>query len=124
MILAKQVVIIVVVLAGSAYSGWHGRGLHEDSKALAVLQAEVTQSNEQLARESAIAKVVSEKLDGLIASETIIDRGIIREVEKPVYRNVCFGADLVGLLNQAAAGGNADTADINGPLSNRASAAD
>lgn len=57
--LTKQVMVIVVVLAGAGYSGWHGRGLHEDSKALSALQASVEQSNKDLAKESAIAKLCS-----------------------------------------------------------------
>lgn len=106
----KQIAVIAIVLGGSAFSGWHGRGLHEDSKALVALEVKTEQVALAQARESAIAKVVTEKLSQLTASETIIDRGIVREIEKPIYRNVCLGAELVGMLNSAASQPDANSA--------------
>lgn len=93
----------LVVLA-IAYAGWYGRGLHEDSKALVALEVATEKTNQTLARESEIAKVVIEKLSTLEASERVIDRGIIREIEKPMYRNVCLDDNAVRLLNEAARG--------------------
>lgn len=115
----RQLVLVLVILAGATYSGWYGRGLHEDSKALSALEAKVIADQQAIARESEIAKVVGDRLDELTASETIIDRGIIREVEKPIYRNVCLDDAAVRMLNAAASGSSkTDTKELASEVSN------
>jgi cell division protein FtsB len=102
--IAVQVIAIIIVNFLIAYAGWYGRGLHEHSKSLVALEVAVEKNNQSLARESEIAKIVIEKLSTLEASERVIDRGIIREIEKPMYRNVCLSDDAVRMLNEAARG--------------------
>lgn len=100
--IATQIIATIAAVFLVAYAGWYGRGMHEDSKALVALELTVEKTNQGLARESEIAKVVAEKLSTLEASERVIDRGIIREIEKPMYRNVCLSDDAVRMLNEAA----------------------
>lgn len=95
-----------VALASAVWCGvgWQVRGWQEDSNRLAAKGAAEAVIAAAMARESGIAEVVEQKLAGLQASETVIERGIIREIEKPIYRNVCLGDDAVRLLNAAASG--------------------
>ena len=55
-------------------------------------------------RESKVAEKVEDRLADLKANERIIDRGVIREIQNPVYRNVCLPAGGLRLLNAAARG--------------------
>jgi len=98
-------VLVGIAAAAIFYGGWHVRGWKEDSENLAVERAAQAITANAIERESGIAEKVEQTLAGLKANQTVIDRGIIREVQKPVYRNVCFpdGA-LIGLLNAAARG--------------------
>lgn len=103
--------------------GWYVRGLVEDRQQLAVERAANAIRDAAIQRESAIAAKVEERLASLSANQTVIDRGIIRETEKPVYRNVCLGDDVVRLLNAAAAGAD-PTAEPAGEVSRGAGNAD
>lgn len=64
-----------------------------------------------MAREADIAGVVESRLAELDANERIIDRGVIREIQKPIYRRVCLGDDAIRLLNDAAAGRTAESTE-------------
>jgi ribonucleoside-diphosphate reductase alpha chain len=55
-------------------------------------------------RDSRIAAAVEDKLASLKANQTVIDRGVIREVVKPYYRSVCLPDDALRLLDSAAKG--------------------
>ena len=91
--------VVLAVIAGIAFGGWTARGWYEGKKDLAALKAAQAAINAAMARESGIAQAVEEKLATLKANETVIDRGVIREVVKPVYQRVCFEPDLVRMLN-------------------------
>lgn len=97
-----------------ALSGWKARGWFEDSKTLAAKEAMERTLNAAMDRESSIAQLVETQLARLEPTERIIERGIIREVQKPVYQRVCFESELVRLLNAAADG---DAATLPGELS-------
>lgn len=84
--------------------GWCVRGLVEDRHQLAVERAAKAIRDDAIRRESDVAAKVEERLASLSANQTVIDRGIIRETEKPVYRNVCLEPGALRLLNSAAAG--------------------
>lgn len=94
----------LVVVAGLFFSGWQVRGWHEDSKQLAADKAMQRAIDAALNRESAVARVVEDKLATLQANQTTIDRGVIREIVKPEYRTVCLPDAAVRLLNAAAIG--------------------
>ncbi|WMC11759.1 hypothetical protein PU634_05170 [Oceanimonas pelagia] len=112
-----KVITLMMMLAVSAICGWHGRGWLEDSNRLAAKEAADAAIAAAMARESGIAEMVEQKLAGLQAAETVIDRGIIREIEKPIYRNVCLEPAAVRLLNAAASGDTAsDTAKPAGAM--------
>ena len=98
------IISTAVLLFGSTFSGWTLRGWYEDSNLLAAKEAQQKVVEVSMSRESDIAKNVELKLSTLKASEKIIDRGVVREIQKPIYRNVCFEPDLVRLLNDAANG--------------------
>lgn len=87
-------------------AGWTAKGWLEDSRDLAAQKARealAAQVREDFAGHS---RNVESRLSELRANERVIDRGIIREIEKPVFRNVCIppGGDAFRLLNLAAEG--------------------
>lgn len=94
--------VVLAVAAALVGIGWVGKGWHEDSKELERQKATADAIAAALKSDSKIAAVVEEKLSGLKANQTVIDRGVTREVIKPVYRNVCLPGAGVGLLNAAA----------------------
>ena len=93
---------VLAIVGGIAFGGWTARGWHEDSKELERQKATADAVTAALQSDSKIAAAVEEKLSGLKANQTIIDRGVTREVVKPVYRNVCLPGSGVRLLNAAA----------------------
>lgn len=113
---------LAISVAGTA--GWLTRGWLEDSHRLTAIEAARETASQALARESVIAGVVEARLSRLDANERIIDRGIVREIQKPIYRNVCLGADALRLLNDAAAGRAPDSTDPADPLPADAPTAD
>lgn len=94
--------VVLAVAAALVWIGWVGKGWHEDSKELERQKATADAIAAALKSDSKIAAVVEEKLSGLKANQTVIDRGVTREVIKPVYRNVCLPESGVRLLNAAA----------------------
>lgn len=93
----------VLVVGGS---GWAARGWFEDSKDLAAERAQQILADMTRGEMRKISATVENKLSTLKGSERIIDRGIIREVQKPVFRNVCIPDDSATfrMLNQIADG--------------------
>jgi hypothetical protein len=100
---AKAAVAAIAVTAAFG-SGWIVKGKFEDSKDLAALQAQNALADEIRAGQARISKQVEQRLSELRANERIIDRGVIREIQKPIYKRVCFEPELVRLLNDAARG--------------------
>ena len=99
-----RVIVLLALAAICTSTGWMVRGWKEDSEDLAVSKAVKIVTDAAAKRESDIAGIVEARLAELQANQTIIDRGIIREIQNPVYRNVCIGDDGVRLLNAAARG--------------------
>lgn len=99
----KPAIIIGLAVALVA-GGWISRGWLEDSRQLAILKAQTALADEIREGQAEIASMVEGRLQSLRASERIIDRGVIREIQKPIYRRVCFEPQLVRLLNAAASG--------------------
>src|SRR5690554_4766801 len=87
-----------------AFGGWTARGWFEDSKDLVALEAQQALAEELREGQRKIASQVEERLGELQANERIIERGVIREIEKPIYQRVCLEPDAMRLLNAAAKG--------------------
>lgn len=85
-------------------SGWKVKGWQVDSENLAIERAAAAIRDQAMARESDIAEKIEQRLGELQANQTVIDRGIIRETEKPIYLRVCLEPGAIGLLNAAARG--------------------
>lgn len=100
---AKLIAIGVTLLAMAA-SGWFTRGWFEDSKRLAVEQDRKALVDEIREGQAKIAEEVEARLSELKANERIIDRGVIREIQKPIYQRVCLEPTAIRLLNDAARG--------------------
>lgn len=96
--------VVLAVVAAIAFGGWVGRGWYEDSRDLAEERGAQAAIDAAMERESKIAEKVETRLADLKANERIIDRGVIREIQNPVYRNVCLPAGGLRLLNAAARG--------------------
>ncbi|WP_431026186.1 hypothetical protein [Halomonas sp. H5] len=108
--------LAALLLVAALVTGWTARGWLEDSQRLTAERAAQQAIDAALARESRIAHAVEARLAELDANERIIDRGIIREVQKPIYQRVCLGDDAIRLLNDAAAGRRPDPAGPAAPL--------
>jgi len=116
---------LYLIIASAAFAaGWTVRGWFEDSRNLAIERAAAAIEQQALARESAIAAKVEQRLAELKANQTVIDRGIIRETEKPVYLRVCLEPDAIGLLNASAQGAAANPAEPAGEVPGAPAAAD
>ena len=115
---------LALLLAATLAAGWAARGWFEDAQRLTAERATRQAIDAAMARESEIAGLVEERLAELEAGERIIDRGIIREIEKPIYRRVCLEPDAVRLLNHAAAGTQPEPAEPAAGLPERAAGAD
>ena len=105
MIGLKIKAIIGIVLAGGLFfGGWQVRSYYEDSQDLAAKEERDKIMQAVESRESNLALDVQKQIRDLDINTRTIDRGIIREVEKPVYRNVCLPANGVRLFNAIANG--------------------
>lgn len=121
--MGPQAIIAVVLFAITALGGWTARGWFEGARDAVALEAAQKATDAMLVRESAIAEAVEKRLGELQANQTIIDRGVIREIQNPVYRNVCLPDTALGLLNAAARGTAPDPAKLTGEVSKGAPAA-
>ncbi|PPI86194.1 hypothetical protein KEHDKFFH_02420 [Marinobacter maroccanus] len=99
-----KLLVIAVVLAGVGLGGWTARGWFEDAKRLAIVEDRQELAEQIRGDISGIAQTVEARLGELRANERIIDRGIIREIQKPIYQRVCAEPDVVRLLNAALRG--------------------
>lgn len=96
--------VVLALVAAIAAGGWVGRGWYEDSQDLAEERGAQAAIDAAMERESRIAEKVEVRLADLKANERIIDRGVIREIQNPVYRNVCLPESGRLLINAAARG--------------------
>lgn len=99
------VLMFIGVVAGTS---WSARGWFEDSRRLALVADREALAAEFRSDVAEISRQVEDRLSQLRANERVIDRGVIREIQRPVYQRVCFEPELVRLLN-AAQRGDADT---------------
>ncbi len=99
-----RLIIMAVVALGLASTGWASRGWFEDAKRLAVAEDRQELAEQIRGDVSGIAKSVEQRLGELQANERIIDRGIIREIQKPIYQRVCAEPAVVRMLNAALRG--------------------
>ena len=103
-------------LAITFAAGWQVANWQNDSHALTAERAAQQAINAAMARESEIAAHVEQRLGELTANERVIDRGIIREIQKPISQRVCLEPDAIRLLNHAAAGTAPDSAELDDTL--------
>lgn len=101
---SAALVLVLTVAVGSFIAGWKVKGWKNDSEQAAIERAAQAITEKAMARESDIAGKVEQTLAGLSANQTVIDRGIIREIEKPIYMRVCLEPGAISLLNAAARG--------------------
>jgi len=104
MIAYAKPALFVALAASLSAGGWVARGWYEGDKQLAVVQDRAAIAELIRADYSGIAGQVEAKLAKLKANERFIDRGIIREIHKPIYQRVCFEPELVRLLNASLRG--------------------
>ena len=102
--LKAKAAVAAIALAGAVGVGWTAKGWLEDSKDLAAMKAQEALAEKIREGQAQISKQVEQRLSELRANERIIDRGVIREIQKPVYQRVCLEPDAVRLLNSVANG--------------------
>ncbi len=107
---AKPAIIIAAVVSIGT-GGWMARGWFEDSKELVAYTAQQALADQIRAGQAEVSALVEKRLGELEANETIIERGVIREIQKPIYQRVCFEPELVRLLNDAQRGLTAEPSD-------------
>lgn len=100
----SRVYLVVATLALGTLLGWKTCSWHYDSIQLTAQKAAAEAQSKAQGREADIAAMVEEKLNNRSVQERVIERGVIREVQKPVYRRVCLEPDAIRLLNSAASG--------------------
>ena len=118
---AKPALIAIAVTAIGT-GGWLARGWFEDSKDLAAVEAQHALAAEIRKGQAEVSAQVEQRLSELRANERIIDRGVIREIQKPIYQRVCLEPDAIRLLNLAAQGQSAGEPD--GQVPDESNAAD
>jgi hypothetical protein len=98
--------LIAVSVVGVAAGSWMARGWFEDSRDLIAMEAQRALADDIRSDMGKVVRTVEDRLQDLKANERIIDRGIIREIERPVYRNVCVppDGDAFRLLHSVANG--------------------
>lgn len=101
------IAITLFVLIGA---GWMARGWFEDAQRLTATKAAQAAVDTALDKEGTVAQQVEKRLAQQKITQRVIDRGVIREIEKPIYQRVCLGDDGIRLLNAAAQGRAPDTA--------------
>lgn len=103
-------------LATTFAGGWQVANWQNESQQLTAERAAQQAIDAAMARESEIAANVETRLAELQANERVIDRGIIREIQKPIYQRVCLEPNVIRLLNHAAAGTQPDTTELDAAL--------
>lgn len=103
-------------------AGWTAKGWLEDSKALAAVEAQQALADEIRESQAEVSKQVADHLSQMQGTERVIDRGVIREVSKPIYQRVCLPDRAISLLNAAAQGKTPGEPD--GEVSGDSTAAD
>lgn len=106
------------------HSGWKVANWQNESAQLTAERAAQQAIDAAMTRESDIAAHVESRLAELQANERVIDRGIIREIQKPMYQRVCLEPDAIRLLNHAAAGTEPDPAEPDAALPGNAASTD
>ena len=101
-----KIAAICVSFVASFMSGFVVRGWQSDSVALAAQKAAQQSIEASEKRQANIASSVENAIAAIRVTERVIDRGVIREIQKneTVYRNVCITDDGRLLINAAAAG--------------------
>ena len=89
----------LLLLCGSAWSGWAIRGWKDDSANLKAIQ----QARDEERAEARKQAEASQKMLEALQKSKSVQREVIREVEKIEYRDrACLEPDAVRLLNAAA----------------------
>jgi len=104
--LKAKLIAGTVAVSAAFGAGWLVKGKFEDSKDLAAMKAQQVLADKLREDLGGIVTTVEGQLKGLRANERVIDRGVIREIQTPVFRNVCVPTDSESfrLLNDLAAG--------------------
>lgn len=99
MLIQYKVLILLAVLAGSAFGGWTARGWKDDSRQLAVARQEQADVARQQAEYVAATRATLAKLDKMKPTQ----REIRHEIERIEYRDrQCLDVRAVELLNADA----------------------
>lgn len=98
--------LIAITVAGLVSGGWMARGWYEGSQDLVALQAQNALAESLRDDLGEVSRAMEEQIAGLKPSETVIDRGVVREIQTEVFRNVCVppGSDSFRMLNRIANG--------------------
>ena len=89
---------------GLLATGWFTRGWYEDSQDLAENQRRTAEVAASLKRQAEVSQAVEDRLVEIRDAQRLINHGVIRELQNPVYHDVCLPDSGVGVLNSAAKG--------------------
>ena len=106
-----KIKLLVIALSAAVLlgAGWQTRAWYEDSRNLTAERARQEVLDAVRSSIASVGELVEQQRSDLRVKERVIDRGVIREVQKIIYRErECFEPDLVRLLNLGAQGRSAD----------------
>lgn len=104
-VLANWKMILSGLALGAAFvAGWVVKGAFVDSEELAAQKARADLLKELRANEEHIANILERKLQDLHANEKVVEKAVIKLIDRPVYLNECLDVDGVRLIEQARSG--------------------
>jgi hypothetical protein len=109
-------VIVFGLLAGGFAEGYHIASDHAKAQQLDAEKRVETAVAAEAAKNQAASAKLEEQRSAQHAKAQIVTRTVDRIVERPVYRNVCFDADGVLIVNAAIAGTPADPSQPDKPV--------
>ena len=99
-----KMVLSGLIIVVSFTAGWVIKGAFDDSAELAAQKARDALIKDLRENEAHIANILERKLKDLKANETIVEKAVIKVIDRPVYHNECMDADGVRIIEQARSG--------------------
>lgn len=110
--------VLAVFLVGTGYYQGHKSAVQDCDKRVSAM---IERSRQETQEDQRRAHEAAKQLETQNAEREVIYRDIekevVRIVERPAYRNVCFDAVGLRAINAALAGQALDTAEPDGPVS-------
>lgn len=111
-----KMVLTGAIITASFAAGWVVKGVFVDSQAVAIEKAKAAMIAELRDNEAHIANILEHKLKDLKANEKVIQKEVVKLIDRPVYRSECIDADGVHIIERARTG-KTDSSKSTGKMS-------